>query len=659
MTQPTQPPHPDRYAQRSATLRFVDVGLEAAWQAHRSEEVRWWVRVGLIIALVAFNVNYIQEWRAWPELRETLGWMRLGLGTPFQLVTLGLTWATYFRTRLPSLISASFVLFSLICFLPFYFVWPEDFAQAWAIKWVQLLTFCCFLFGLDFIQGLLVAGTVYGLFLFTVIYFETPKEIASPTHTIFAVVMVSCVAALRQIDSRARRAWALQQQLTEEKSRSDTLLLDVLPKLEQAKIEADAANAAKTAFLANMSHEMRTPMIPVLGLTELLLRDTNLLESQRKNLATIHHSGQNLVRLIDDILILTSDRGGTPPADHQPWSPRSLARDMERLFSEEAQAHGLQLEVIVETSVSPRIYGDLGRTRKVLVNLIGNATKFSERGRIRVIFTARNARLTVAVEDEGPGVEASLQSQLFQPFVQSERSMVRRFSGTGVGLAVCKRLVDSLDGQIGFAERRPNGSRFWFEIPHLPVPGDLGAEDQTGPVGLPAVPTASPTQKATTTPAVQAQSGPLPASSTDKLAGTPPSETPPEPKPEAAPRPQILLVEDMPVNQMVARMMLEQAGYEVEIIEDGLEALRRIQEGGGWRVILMDWQLPGMDGVEVTRRVRASGICTPSIAVTANARPEDEALARSAGMDAFVGKPYRFATLLAAIQRVSPETLPH
>jgi signal transduction histidine kinase/ActR/RegA family two-component response regulator len=657
MTQPAAPPHPDRYAQRSATLRFVDGGLETAWQAHRSEEVRWWVRVGLIIALVAFNVNYIQEWRAWPELRETLGWMRLGLGTPFQLMTLGLTWATYFRTRLPSLISASFVLFSLICFLPFYFVWPEDFAQAWAIKWVQLLTFCCFLFGLDFIQGLLVAGTVYGLFLFTVIYFETPKEIASPTHTIFAVVMVSCVAALRQIDSRARRAWALQQQLAEEKARSDTLLLDVLPKLEKAKVDADAANEAKTAFLANMSHEMRTPMIPVLGLTELLLRDTNLLESQRKNLATIHHSGQNLVRLIDDILILTSDRGGTPPADHQPWSPRSLARDMERLFSEEAQARGLQLEVVVENGVAPRIYGDLGRTRKVLVNLIGNATKFSERGRIRVIFTARHARLTVAVEDEGPGVDPNLQSQLFQPFVQSERSMVRRYSGTGVGLAVCKRLVDSLDGQIGFAERRPNGSRFWFEIPHLPVPGELSGEDQTGPVGVQPPPKTVPATHGIPTSQAPGQVGSPEATSTPTSA--PPAATPLEPEVETVRRPQILLVEDMPVNQMVARMMLEQAGYEVEIIEDGLDALRRIQEGGGWKVILMDWQLPGMDGVEVTRRVRASGIRTPIIAVTANARPEDEALARSAGMDAFVGKPYRFATLLAAIQRVSPETLAH
>jgi signal transduction histidine kinase/CheY-like chemotaxis protein len=429
--------------------------------------------------------------------------------------------------------------------------------------------------------------------------------------------------------------------------------------IERARAAADAANAAKSAFLANMSHELRTPMNGVLGLTELLIHDGRLDPDQLQHLHTIHRSGQTLVGLLNDILDLSKVESGGLELEDVPWRPERTLREVESLFAQSARRKGLNLSVQIASEVPPWVRGDPTRMRQVLLNLVGNAIKFTEQGGVELRLERNGQHLRFIVQDTGIGIPPEALSKIFEPFTQADSSTSRRHGGTGLGLTISLRLTEKMDGNLSVASEIGHGSRFTVDLPLRIAEPPEEASQPIPPIGAPeldAVATAPPRPLRL----LQVHT-PESDSPTSKTTPEPAQEKPeqkvdcePEMVPqtqEAAPQgpPRCLLVEDMPINQIVARMMMERLGFEVEIVADGPEALSRILAGGDWQVILMDWQLPGMDGVEITERARAAGVRTRIVGVTANVRPEDRAAGLASGMDAFVGKPFTLAELQAAL----------
>jgi signal transduction histidine kinase len=382
--------------------------------------------------------------------------------------------------------------------------------------------------------------------------------------------------------------------------------------LEEARRIADGASSAKSTFLANMSHELRTPMNGVLGLTEVMLHDPALSDRHREHLRTIHASGRALVQILNDILDLSKIEAGRMDTEHIPYDARQVTEDVVRLFAEVALRKGLTLGLRADPRESALVMGDPTRVRQVLTNLIGNAVKFTTDGEIRVELQIAAGRARWSVVDSGPGIAQEVQEQLFAPFTQGDASTARRHGGTGLGLTISRHLARLMGGDVHLQSQLGQGSRFSLDVPAPPAPAGRSLPPRTVPPAEPA-----------------------------------PAEGAPS---SAERRPLVLLVEDVPVNQMVAQMMLARLGLDVELVEDGPTALARMQAGGPWGAVLMDWQLPGMDGLEVVRRARAAGFRTPIIGVTAHVSSEDQALGAEAGMDAFLGKPYTREQLRAALQ---------
>ncbi|MBP7704985.1 MAG: response regulator [Caulobacter sp.] len=403
-------------------------------------------------------------------------------------------------------------------------------------------------------------------------------------------------AAELDADGAVEHLYGALMDVTEARAREEAL--------HDAKRRAEAAAEAKAEFLANMSHEIRTPLTAINGFSALLGELDGLPPEAASYVRRVNTAGQTLLAVVNDILDFSKLEAGQIATDLRPFAVGPLVEDLTAMFAEQARAKGLVLALEIAPDMPDTLETDAGRLRQVIVNLIGNAIKFTDAGEVRIVVRHEAGLLSVAVSDTGCGVPEDKRDQLFQRFSQVDGSVSRRHGGTGLGLSICKGLVELLGGEIGMAPSPGGGSTFRFAIPApiaaLPdAPAAVDSEDDEAAVA------------------------------------------------------RVLVVDDLDTNRELVRRMLEAIGHEVEEADSGPAALV-LAAGRPYHLILMDLQMPGMDGFASARAIRGQPSAnhdTPIIALSADVLPEHITASAEAGMNGHLGKPISPAELIGAVSR--------
>jgi two-component system, sensor histidine kinase len=397
--------------------------------------------------------------------------------------------------------------------------------------------------------------------------------------------------------------------------RSRSALRQARARARDGEQAAESANAAKSTFLATMSHEIRTPLNGVLGMAQAMAGD-ELSDRQRDRLSVVHRSGEALLAILNDVLDLSKIEAGKLELEQMEFELAEVARGAYSAFTALANKKGLSFALDIEDARG-RYLGDPTRLRQILYNLISNALKFTEQGEIRVTARRQGEILEISVKDTGVGIPPESLSKLFAKFDQLDSSTTRRFGGTGLGLAICRELAQLMTGEISVTSELGLGSTFTLRVP-LPYQG----EEKAVSAGV---------------------------------------ETRAE-QPEIALR--VLAAEDNAVNQLVLKTLLHQMGVDPTVVENGQRAVEA-WAAGDWDVILMDIQMPVMDGLTAAAQIRACELAegrarTPIVALTANAMAHQIEQYAAAGMDGHVAKPIQAAELFAALTRaaVPPQAKP-
>ena len=432
------------------------------------------------------------------------------------------------------------------------------------------------------------------------------------------------------------RMIGVSQDITRRKVTEDELLA--------AKERAESASHAKSQFLANMSHEIRTPLNGVVGMLELLAH-SELSPPQHEMAQTAIGSSEALLAVINNILDLSKIEANRMDLESLPFDPSDVTVGVARLLAESAARKGLVFTSHLDPNLPKRVLGDPNRLRQVLTNLVSNAVKFTSSGVValkldaRLLNGAASAQLRWSVRDSGIGMTAEQSARLFEPFSQADMSTSRRFGGTGLGLAISRQLVEMMGGTIDVTSEPSVGSTFSFSLT-LPVVADLALfEDSIATADSPSASVASHRVTQPVSAATVAQRAICDI------------ESPAIRTPYASAR--ILLVEDNDVNRHVAGALLSRLGCEVVVAEGGREGVQAALSGR-FDVIMMDCQMPVIDGFDATRRIRAAegrGARTPIIALTANVLQGDRERCLAAGMDDYLTKPISGAALGAALER--------